>query len=115
MLEPGSEPNTIDERKLWFDYIKTLNERQLQRSQRSGITTYVLLATLLALLYRFGPQLPQFLSEPGNTTTGVTTFVLLAIVVSSALMAILAIGMYCAGDSEFRAAPRSEKTVTTVF
>jgi len=114
MLDLSSEPNNIDERKLWFEYIKTLNERELQRAQRSGINTYVLLATLVALLYRFGPQLPQFINQPDNIVLGVTIFILLTINVCGVVMVTFAISMYCAGDTEFRAAPKSERTITSV-
>jgi len=58
-----TDANESDERKLWFDYIKTLNARQLGAAQRSGVTTYVLLVTLIGIIYRFGPHVPQFVAQ----------------------------------------------------
>jgi hypothetical protein len=108
-------PNDSDERKLWFEYIKTLNERQLQKSQRSGITTYVLLATLIGLLYRFGPQIPQFLGQADKVRAGVTIFVLLTVAVGSFYLAVAAVEMFCAGEDDFRAMPKSAETLIRLF
>lgn len=108
-LDELSRTNDADERKLWFDYVKTLNERQLQVSQRTGVTTYVLLATLVGLFYRFGPRLPQFVTQPDNVRASLVVFALLTIVLSSFLFAIAAVEMYLIGESDFRAAPKSSE------
>lgn len=106
---PEIEPivSDKDQRRLWFDYIKTLNDRSLQSAQRSGITTYVLLATLLGLLYKFGPLTPPFLSRTDELGTGIVVFVLEVIVLSSFGLALTGIEIYCAGDIVSRAHPKS--------
>jgi len=108
-------PNDSDERKLWFEYIKTLNERQLQKSQRSGITTYVLLATLVGLLYRFGPQIPQFMAQADKVRASTTIFVLVTVAVSSFYGAVLGVEIFCAGEGDFRATPKSAEALSRTF
>lgn len=114
-LNLPSGANYGDERKLWFDYIKTLNERQLQASQRAGVTTYVLLGTLIGLLYKFGPQVPQFVSQPGSVRASLVIFGLLSIVLTSFFMAIIGMSMYLGGESEFRATPKSNEHAIPVL
>ncbi|HEV2196094.1 MAG TPA: hypothetical protein VGR55_10965 [Candidatus Acidoferrum sp.] len=111
MADITSAPTENDERKLWFEYVKVLNERQLQKAQRSGITTYVLVATVIGLLYRFGPHIPGFVSEPGNVRAGIAIFALLEVAVGSFFMSILGVELFCAGESEFRATPKSNEAV----
>jgi hypothetical protein len=108
-LEVLSGTNDDDDRKLWFDYVKTLNERQLQALQRSGVTNYVLLGTLVGLLYRFGPRIPQFLEQPDNVRMGLTVFALLAVVLSSVLIGVIGLGSYLGGEGDFRAVPKSSE------
>ena len=115
MVDPAPRPNDNDERRLWFDYVRTLNERQLSASQRSGVTTYVLLGTLVALLYRFGPQLPQFAAEPDQVRASLVLFVLLVVELTSFLIMIIVIGEYCAGDDEFRATPKTREALISGF
>jgi hypothetical protein len=91
MPEIPQNLNDNEERKLWFEYIKTLNERRLQSSQRSGVTTYVLVATLIGLLYRFGPDVPQFVTQPDKVRAAVTSFVLITVIVFSFLISTLSI------------------------
>jgi hypothetical protein len=107
----ASQTNDADDRKLWFDYIHSLNERQLQESQRSGVTTYVLLGTIVALIYRFGPHLPQFLTRIDTVKASITIFVLLVVGLTSFDMTVYAIGHYLAGGNEFRAVPKSSQTL----
>jgi len=111
MPETPPKPNDNDERRLWFDYIRTLNERRLQASQRSGVTTYVLVATLIGLSYRFGPEIPQFVAQPGNVRAGIAIFVLVTVVIFSFLGTVAAVEMFCAGESEFRATPKSSEAL----
>lgn len=110
---PGA--NYGDERRLWFDYIKTLNERQLQASQRSGVTTYVLLGTLIGLLYRFGPRAPQFISQPDGVRASIVIFGLLCVALFSFAMAIIFLEQYLVGESEFRATPKSNEHAIPVL
>jgi hypothetical protein len=114
MPDAPAQLNDSDDRKLWFEYIKTLNERHLQASQRSGVTTYVLLATLVGLVYRFGPRLPDFLAQPGNLLASATAFVLLWISVGSFFAVVLSIKAYFAGDYESRAVPKSSEGLIVV-
>src|ERR1700730_2878694 len=109
MLDRLSGTNDDDERKLWFDYIKTLNERQLQASLRAGLTTYVLLATAVGLIYRFGPHLPPFLAQPGDRKSSITVFALLVGVLSSVQMSVAGLVGYLGGEDEFRAVPKSRE------
>src|SRR5712691_3870501 len=114
MLDTLPKPNDIDERKLWFDYIKTLNERQLHNSQRTGITTYVLVATLLGLVYRFGPQAPQFLIDYDKASVSATFFVFEAILFISVARIVIWLLAYCRGASEFRALTASHHAASRV-
>ncbi len=114
MLDTLPKPNDIDERKLWFDYIKTLNERQLHNSQRTGITTYVLVATLLGLVYRFGPQAPQFLIDYDKASISATFFVFEAILFISVARIVIWLLAYCRGASEFRALTASHHAASRV-
>jgi hypothetical protein len=114
MLDTPSRSNDSDDRKLWFDYIKTLNERQLQAAQRSGITSYVLLGTLLGLLYRFGPALPGFIAKPENVGNSIVIFTLLTVVLSSFFFTVLALQAYLGGEGEFRAVPKSSEGAISV-
>jgi hypothetical protein len=74
-------PESFDERKLWFDYVKTLNERRLHSAQKSGLTAYGLLVLLGGLLYKFVPQVPLFLATPDLPLVGVVTLGLELIVI----------------------------------
>ena len=53
------------QRRLWFDYITKLNDRDLQSSRASGFTPWVLLAVAAAIVYKCVPQIPTILSVPG--------------------------------------------------
>jgi hypothetical protein len=94
---------------MWLDYIKTLNERSLQAAQRSGATTYVLLAALAALIFKFAPRVPQFLSDGQELRTG-------AVLLMFELDAVIFFGfvqfllfMYAEDVSPSRLAPESNK------
>src|SRR5258706_9888938 len=65
LTESEGSDESSDERKLWFDYIKTLNERRLHSAQRSGLTAYGMLVVLAGLLYKFFPEVPHFVATPG--------------------------------------------------
>src|ERR1041385_2269813 len=78
-LPPGTgigSSSENEQKKIWFDYIKTLNERRLQSALRSGLTTYLLVAVLAGMAYKFVPLLPAFLKAPGSVRA-TTTFLLL--------------------------------------
>jgi hypothetical protein len=115
MLDTLPKPNDSDERKLWFDYIKTLNERQLQNAQRTGITNYVLAATLFGLVYRFGPQAPQFLIDHDKVGLSAILFVFEAVLFISISRILLSLLAYCRGASEFRAQPASHDAASRVL
>ncbi len=63
----GTAPPT-DDRKLWLDYLKSLNERRLQASRNSGLTSYVLLAVLGGMLYQFIPRVPKIIANAADFT-----------------------------------------------
>jgi hypothetical protein len=106
MPDGASRPGDYDERKLWFEFLKTVNDRHLQSAQRSGITSYVLVATILGLLYKFGPKFPSFYHGAGNLRSCGILFVLLGIGLSSLLFILASVMIASAGDSEFRATHR---------
>jgi hypothetical protein len=110
-LRSPSQTSDADDRRLWFDYIHALNERQLQESQRSGITTYVLAGALVALVYRFGPHLPQFLTQTGAFRASVTISVLLTVALTNFAMMVGIVGRLLAGGDEFRAVPKSRQAL----
>lgn len=111
--ENSHEPS--DERKLWFDYIKTLNERRLQSAQRSGVTVYGLIVVLAAILYKFVPQVPQFLATPGIVRVTIVTLGLGLPVVGWYFAAFASVLFYCLGAIENRATPESLERVALVL
>jgi hypothetical protein len=115
MSEILPQPTDNDERRLWFDYIKAVNERRLQSTQRSGITSYVLLATLVGLFYRFGPAVPEFFTQSGKVRAAVAIFVLLTVILLGFSIGMAALEIFCAGEGEFRATPKSAETLIPFF
>ena len=49
------------DRKILFDYLAKLIDRELQRARASGATTWVVLGLIAAVLYGGIPQLPRVL------------------------------------------------------
>jgi hypothetical protein len=108
MLSQSTESReSLDERKLWFDYVKTLNERRLASAQRSGLTAYGLLVLLAGLLYKFIPQIPPFIATPGLLRVGVITLALELVVLTWYVATFGMLFLYCAEEIENRATPES--------
>jgi hypothetical protein len=61
-------------RRFWFDYLGRLNDRGIQRTKESGVTNWVLLGALAAVVYQGVPQLPRLIAFPDFKTS---TFVAL--------------------------------------
>lgn len=115
MPDGASRPGDYDERKLWFEFLKTVNDRHLQSAQRSGITSYVLVATILGLLYKFGEKFPSFYHGAGNLRSCGILFVLLGIGLSSLLFILASVMIASAGDSEFRADSERDESIKGVL
>jgi hypothetical protein len=112
----GLSPSSSDreQKKLWFDYIRTLNERRLQSAQRSGFTTYLLLAALAGIAYRFIPRLPSFLRIPGNGGAATAFFLLEIDLLCFGRIAASVLAVYCAQGMEYRIIPEHRRRVTQI-
>lgn len=110
----GPSSSEGEQKKIWFDYIRTLNERRLQSAQRSGFTTYLLLAALVGLAYRFVPRLPSFLNTPGSVRAATAFFLLQADLLCFAGMALVVLASYCAEGTEFRIVPEHRRRATQI-
>jgi hypothetical protein len=110
----GPSSSDREQKKIWFDYIRTLNERRLQSAQRSGFTTYLLLAALAGVAYRFIPRLPSFLKIPGSARAATTFFLLEADLFCFVGLALLAIAAYCREGTEYRIFPEHRRRVTQI-
>jgi hypothetical protein len=102
------------ERKLWLDYLKAINDRRLQSSQRSGLTSYVLLAVLGGLLYQFVPKLPKFLAAADYISAGIITTALEANAAIYLFIAYCLLIYYCAGGTEHRIMPEQQRRTATI-
>jgi hypothetical protein len=110
----GPSTHNRDEQKLWFDYIRTLNERRLQSAQRSGFTTYLLLAALAGIAYRFVPRLPLFLKASEDVRAAITIFLLEADLFCFSLVTLFVLANYCSEGTENRIIPEHRRRVTQV-
>jgi hypothetical protein len=72
---PNLPPSGESERKLWLEYIRSLNDRHLRSRGISGATSWALLGVLAAILYRSIPHLPAFLADPNNLKNSWVLFV----------------------------------------
>lgn len=115
MAPPTTSSNPAEERKLWADYIRSLNERRLQAAQRSGWTNHVLLGVLAGLLYQFVPRLPQFLANPGSVTTALVTAVLMTDALAYFVLGYFLLVYYCIGGIEHRVLPESRRRATNIL
>ncbi len=105
------DATTIDERKLWLEYLKSLNQRRLQSAQRSGLTSYALLATLAGLLYKFTPSVPKFLAAHDKLHASFVIFVLEADALIFFLSFLGSLLQYCTIEWERRAIPETKKRI----
>lgn len=110
----GPSSSDREQKKIWFDYIRTLNERRLQSAQRSGFTTYLLLAALAGIAYRFIPRLPSFLKTPGSVRAAATFFLLEIDLLCFAGYALFVLAAYCAEGMEYRIIPEHRRRTTQI-
>lgn len=98
-LPPSETPTSSHDaqRRLWFEYLAKLNDRELQSARASGFTPWALLAVVAAIVYKGVPQIPFFLSIPGALTATLVILVLEANVLVCCLTAfVLCPIYYCA-------------------
>ncbi len=104
-----------DDRKLWLDYLKSLNERRLQASRNSGLTSYVLLAVLGGMLYQFIPRVPSIIGNVPHFSATQVVLALEANVLLNAWITIALLVYYCAGGIEHRVAPETKRRMAIVL
>jgi hypothetical protein len=113
----GNPPDQIDpneERKLWIDYIRSLDERQRQRMQRSGWTSYVLITVLAGLLYQFAGRLPNLLHTSGMVSASIVCSTLLLDLLIYLSVAYFELYVYSAHGFEFRVAPEQTRRISEI-
>ncbi len=77
VLPKETPQSTADsQRKLWFEYLSKLNDREIQSASASGFTPWALVAVAAAIIYQCVPQIPAFLSIPGVAKTSVLILLL---------------------------------------
>ena len=107
---PVTQPSSDDaQRKLWFEYLAKLNDRQLQSSRASGFTPWALLAVAAAILYHGVPRIPAFLSIPGGTTAALVLLALEIDALSLGGVVVLALIVYCGPGIRARLLPEHNK------
>ena len=100
---PSTNTSSLNaERRLWFDFISRLNERNLEASTKSGATTWVLFGVVVAIIYRCVPRIPSFLSNPAYFSATRTIFFLELNTVSAFSMLLTGLMHYSIGSSEMR-------------
>jgi hypothetical protein len=120
-LVPQDDPPITDrsslgaERRLWFDFVSRLNERNLEASTRSGATNWVLFGVVVAIVYRCVPRIPSFLSNPEYISATRTIFFLelnAAFAFGSLLVGLV---LYSVGLSEKRLKPERARRANQTF
>jgi hypothetical protein len=104
-----------EQKRLWFEYIKTLNQRRSESAERVGLTSYLLFAVLAGMAYRFLPRLPVFLAKPGNVVAALTIFILESNIIIFVGMACSATAAYCTGGRECRFYPEHWRRATQLI
>ncbi len=73
----GTQASSDDaQRKLWFEYLTKLNDRELQSARASGITPWALFAVAMAIIYKSVPQIPVFIATPGALKASLVVLIL---------------------------------------
>jgi hypothetical protein len=101
-VEMSSVASEEVDRKLWFDLISKLNDRNLQRARESGATAWVLLGVATAIIYKGTPALPSILSSRSEFSTASILFVLLFDLLTMLSVAWLLVALYVEGEREMR-------------
>jgi hypothetical protein len=81
-------------RKLWFDYVAKLNDRNLDEKHKAGATSWVLLGIAAAMLYKSVPLIPGFLAVQDNLRIAVPIFFLELEVAILLLFAFAGLALY---------------------
>jgi hypothetical protein len=95
-------------RKLWLEYLAKINDREIQYSQASGITTWALLAVAAAILYRGVPRIPAFLSIAHSTSMAVVILLLEVDILFSLVAGLSGFLAYCDFGTPARLIPERE-------
>lgn len=112
----GTQPSSDDaHRKLWFEYLAKLNDRELQYSRASGFTPWALLAVAAAIIYQGVPQIPAFLSISGGMRTSIVVMGLEADVLLWGSAFVLALTLHCAPGIQARLLPEHNKRVGQII
>ena len=61
--DPTINKNNIDEKKLWFDYLARLRDREDRSNQITGVTNWVLCGLMGTLLYKAIGFLPLTIAD----------------------------------------------------
>ena len=109
----GVQPSSDDvQRKLWFEYLTKLNDRELQSSRASGFTPWVLLAVAAAIVYKCVPQIPTFLSISGAAAAALVILLLEVDVLIGSGVFVLILVSSCAPGAPSRLVPEQSRRTT---
>ena len=101
-------------RKLWFDYLTKLNDRNLQSARATGVTVWVLLGVAVAIVYRCVPLIPGFLSTENALKSAATIFLLELDAILHFLGTFAVLLYLCGLTPEGRLVPDSAKKLNWV-
>lgn len=108
------EPLFNEERKLWLDYLRSLNDQRAQAAQRTGLTSYGLLAIEAGLLYRYVPRVPALLAEPRVFDSSLIVLGLEFSILFFFIAAHVFLLAYCGLDREHRVLPEAKGRIGSI-
>jgi hypothetical protein len=111
----GKDPSEDADRKLWFDLLSKINDRNLQTARASGATTWVLLGVAAAIIYRGVPALPSILSSRALLTETSVIFVLVFDFLMMLCLALAFVALYVEGQREMRMQTELSKRAKNVL
>jgi hypothetical protein len=114
-LEKRNDPSEDVDRKLWFDLLSKINDRNLQTARASGATTWVLLGVAAAIIYKGTPTLPLVLSSRAQLAETSVVFVLLFDFLMMLLLALAFAVLYVEGQREMRVQTELSKRAKNVL
>jgi hypothetical protein len=115
LVAPGESDQHDSERKLWFEYLTKLNDREMQMARSSGATSWVLLAVAAGIAYRSLAEFKQLLSTPYALTTAAIVGVLLFDSFFWFRFAGTGLFYYCSGKVEGRLLPDIGRRALSVW
>jgi len=86
------------QRKMWFEYLTKLNDRELQSARASGITPWALFAVAMAIIYKSVPQIPGFIATPGALKASLVVLILEIDAFVYSATAVVGLTYYCAAS-----------------